>query len=62
MAPSTGSACRIFPRRDIAVVPTLGSDAVKRLEETCEWWRDWSGSCTIDGKYRAAVLRSALVL
>jgi GH15 family glucan-1,4-alpha-glucosidase len=51
-----------YTRRDIAVVPTLGSDAVERLEETCTWWQDWAGSCTIDGKYRDPIVRSALVL
>lgn len=51
-----------YTRRDIAVVPTLGSDAVKRLEETGRWWRDWSDNCSIDGKYRDPIVRSALVL
>jgi len=51
-----------YTRRDIAVVPTLGSDAVKRLDETCRWWQDWSDSCKIEGKYRDPIVRSALVL
>ena len=51
-----------YTRRDIAVVPTLGSDAVKRVEETCAWWQGWSDGCTIDGKYRDPIVRSALVL
>lgn len=51
-----------YTRRDIAVVPELGSDAIKRLEETCTWWRNWSDSCTIRGKYRNPIVRSVLVL
>jgi GH15 family glucan-1,4-alpha-glucosidase len=51
-----------YTRRDIAVVPTLGSDAIKRLEETCAWWQDWSDNCTLEGKYRDPIVRSALVL
>lgn len=51
-----------YTRRDIAVVPTLGSDAVKRLEETQRWWQEWIERCAIDGAYRDAVVRSALVL
>jgi GH15 family glucan-1,4-alpha-glucosidase len=51
-----------YTRRDIAVVPTLGSDAVTRVEATCAWWQGWSDSCTIDGKYRDPIVHSALVL
>lgn len=64
-AVSAGETCCLslsYTRRDIAVVPTLGTDAVERLQKTCEWWQSWSGSCTVEGIYREPVVRSALVL
>lgn len=33
-----------------------------RLKQTIDAWQDWSRSCTYDGPFREAVLRSALVL
>ncbi|MFU8813830.1 MAG: glycoside hydrolase family 15 protein [Pseudomonadales bacterium] len=51
-----------YTRRDIAVVPLLGVDAVRRVEETVQWWRDWSNSCVVEGLYRHEIIRSALVL
>ncbi|MEX2497026.1 MAG: glycoside hydrolase family 15 protein [Woeseia sp.] len=62
---SAGETCCLslaYTRRDIAVVPTLGTDAIARLDATCKWWQGWSDSCTIQGSYRDAVVRSALVL
>jgi GH15 family glucan-1,4-alpha-glucosidase len=51
-----------YTRRDIAVVPTLGSAAVDRLEETRRWWETWSGRCLVEGRHRNPIVRSALVL
>ncbi len=51
-----------YTRRDIAVIPALGAAAVDRVSDTRSWWQDWSDSCTFDGMYRGAVVRSALVL
>ncbi len=34
----------------------------KGLEETARYWREWSGQCTYQGKYRDDVLRSVLTL
>ena len=51
-----------YTRRDIAVVPTLGADAVERVEETRRWWQGWSTACAAGGPYRDSILRSALVL
>ncbi|HEX6512679.1 MAG TPA: glycoside hydrolase family 15 protein [Chloroflexota bacterium] len=45
-----------------AVVPALGGAAHERLQHSIDWWRDWSGRCTYNGRYRDAVLRSVLVL
>jgi GH15 family glucan-1,4-alpha-glucosidase len=49
-------------RSDIAVVPTLGIDAVHRVERTRQFWQDWAESCHAQGDYRDAILRGALVL
>jgi GH15 family glucan-1,4-alpha-glucosidase len=32
------------------------------LEETAEWWRQWSGRCQFEGRWREAVLRSLITL
>jgi GH15 family glucan-1,4-alpha-glucosidase len=45
-----------------AVVPPLGEVARGTVERTVRWWRDWASRCTYAGPYRAAVVRSALVL
>ena len=34
----------------------------RRLEETVEWWRDWSSQNNFQGPHRPGVLRSAIVL
>lgn len=34
----------------------------RRLQETIEFWQSWAEQCTYDGRYRDAVVRSALVL
>ena len=47
---------------DIAVVAPLGREADTRIEETLDWWRNWSRRCTYQGRYRASVVRSAVTL
>lgn len=37
-------------------------DADAELEQTLEYWREWSGTCTYRGPYEAMVRRSALAL
>ena len=51
-----------YVKGDLGVLPLLGRHAGERLERTSEWWRDWTNGCTYRGKYRDAVLRSALTL
>lgn len=42
---------------------TLDFDTVdKQIEETTDYWLDWSATCIYKGRYRNEVLRSALVL
>jgi GH15 family glucan-1,4-alpha-glucosidase len=40
--------------------PALDCDLA--LEDTDRFWRDWSGRCAYDGRWREAVVRSALTL
>jgi GH15 family glucan-1,4-alpha-glucosidase len=37
-------------------------DPFVALQETEEWWRDWSGRCTYEGPWREAVVTSLMVL
>ena len=37
-------------------------DPLQSLEETEEWWSEWSGRCTYQGEYRDEVLRSLITL
>jgi len=37
-------------------------DVEKGIEETDQWWHEWSGRCSYQGKYRDAVLRSLITL
>ncbi len=39
-----------------------GDGVAAKLEETEKYWREWAESCAYDGRYRDAVLRSALAL
>ncbi|HEV2074551.1 MAG TPA: glycoside hydrolase family 15 protein, partial [Thermomicrobiales bacterium] len=45
-----------------AVVPALGASARARLEQSVEWWQEWSNRSTYKGPYREAVERSLLAL
>jgi GH15 family glucan-1,4-alpha-glucosidase len=38
------------------------ADPTAVLSRTAAWWRTWSGRCTYQGPYRAAVLRSLITL
>jgi GH15 family glucan-1,4-alpha-glucosidase len=37
-------------------------DAERALQETDNWWRDWSAKCAYQGKWHEAVLRSLITL
>ncbi|HTK88450.1 MAG TPA: glycoside hydrolase family 15 protein, partial [Nitrospiraceae bacterium] len=37
-------------------------DAVKAIEATEQWWRDWSARCTYHGPWRDTVVRSLITL
>jgi len=37
-------------------------DAEKSIKSTEQWWQDWSGSCTYQGEWREAVVRSLITL
>lgn len=37
-------------------------DAEWAIDDTVEWWEEWSSACTYQGPYRDQVVRSALVL
>jgi GH15 family glucan-1,4-alpha-glucosidase len=37
-------------------------DPAQALNDTEQWWREWSSHCTYDGQWREAVLRSLITL
>ncbi len=37
-------------------------DAMNQLKETSRWWRDWSGRCNYEGRWRDPVIRSLITL
>jgi GH15 family glucan-1,4-alpha-glucosidase len=57
-------------RAVLSLAGTFGEPAVfsprahveRRLDETARFWREWSGRADYDGRWREAVVRSALVL
>lgn len=51
-----------FTSQDAAVVPPPGARCLDVLERTAKLWRFWAGATKYDGPYRAAVVRSALIL
>jgi GH15 family glucan-1,4-alpha-glucosidase len=51
-----------YAKGDIAVVAPLGPPADRRLQETLNWWDEWTGRCRYHGPYRDSVLRSAITL
>ena len=46
---------------EIGIFPPL-HEAEHRIDETRAWWNEWSEACRYHGRYRDAVLRSALTL
>ena len=42
--------------------PLEAADPLRDVDETVEYWRQWSSRCTYRGEWRDAVLRSLLVL
>ncbi len=51
-----------FARGEPLVLSPLGEDAQRQIDRTVRWWNGWAARCRYDGPYRAAVVRSALVL
>lgn len=51
-----------YAGRDPAVIPALGEEAERKLEQSAAWWRNWVSACTYEGPYREAVTRSVLTL
>jgi len=51
-----------FSDDEPAVIPPLGTEAVRRLDRSVAWWEQWAGRCKYDGPYRNEVIRSALTL
>jgi GH15 family glucan-1,4-alpha-glucosidase len=51
-----------YVKGDMAVFPTLGASASRRVGETEAWWNRWDDCYTYEGPYRDAVLRSVLAL
>jgi GH15 family glucan-1,4-alpha-glucosidase len=45
-----------------AVIPALGNEAMKRLNHTIAYWREWISCCKYHGPYKKQVIRSALTL
>jgi GH15 family glucan-1,4-alpha-glucosidase len=52
----------VYAKGDLAVLSPLGDRAEERLRVTLKWWRDWTSRCAYHGRYRDAVLRSAVTL
>lgn len=44
------------------ILSPLGIGAEALIEETVQWWKRWTKTCTYDGPHREEVRRSALVL
>jgi len=48
-----------FPSHHEAPAPI---DHEQALEETCDFWREWTGTCTYNGRWKEPVVRSLMVL
>jgi len=48
-----------YPSHEAAPPPI---DPAEEIEQTANWWRDWSSRCTYDGPWREAVMRSLITL
>jgi pentatricopeptide repeat protein len=53
-----GVPCKQLPKRSRDVT----TFAEQQLADTTRYWKDWAGKSTYRGRYREAVMRSALVL
>jgi GH15 family glucan-1,4-alpha-glucosidase len=51
-----------YVKNDIGVLPVLGRAADERLGRTLDWWQSWAAGCRYEGRYKQAVVRSALTL
>jgi GH15 family glucan-1,4-alpha-glucosidase len=51
-----------FSDMEPGVLASLGASAEEKIRASVEWWRGWAAGCAYQGPYRAAVMRSALVL
>jgi GH15 family glucan-1,4-alpha-glucosidase len=51
-----------FSDMEPAVIPALGAEAERKIQASVDWWRAFAACCKYQGPYRAAVVRSALVL
>jgi GH15 family glucan-1,4-alpha-glucosidase len=60
-AGSVGLIVLAVAHQEPLVLPAR-ADVEARLEETVRAWRDWSAGCDHDGRWREAVIRSALAL
>ena len=49
-----------FPSCEDQPPPPL--NVVEAIQSTQEWWQEWSGRCSYQGKWRAAVTRSLITL
>jgi GH15 family glucan-1,4-alpha-glucosidase len=50
-----------FPSHRVADQPEP-VDAEEALKQTVQYWEDWAGKCTLEGRWRDAVVRSLLTL
>jgi hypothetical protein len=52
----------VFSQGEPAIIPPLGAVAERKIITSIEWWEHWASRCTYQGRYRQAVIRSALTL
>ena len=45
-----------------AILPALGDRIAQAIERSIAWWTQWADRCKYKGRYREAVIRSALAL
>lgn len=51
-----------YSNQSPAVLPELQETALKRMDATINYWKEWIGRCKYSGIYQEAVKRSALTL
>ena len=51
-----------FCRRDIGVIPGLGSECEEKLAANRAWWSDWAGRCRSSGPFADQLVRSLVTL